>query len=68
MTPADLRDWRKRLGLTQMEAAGILNRTRETIVQYERGRQPIPPEIALATVGWERMTASERDAFQARAD
>lgn len=47
MTPADLRDWRKHLHLTQTAAAETLGCSRRSIINWEQGK-PIPRYIALA--------------------
>jgi transcriptional regulator with XRE-family HTH domain len=46
--------WRKRLNLTQEEAARRLGCGRRTLVQYERGESPVPKTIALAAAAIER--------------
>lgn len=48
MTPADLRAFRKRLGLTQTEAAEAMGLTKQAIYLYESGRNPIPRLVELA--------------------
>lgn len=54
MTPADLRAWRKRLHMTQAEAAEALGIAKRTYEQYEAGRRAggascdIPRYIGLA--------------------
>lgn len=47
MTPASFLAWRKRLGLTKIEAARRLGVGRNTIAAYEAGRTPIPRHIAI---------------------
>jgi DNA-binding XRE family transcriptional regulator len=47
MTPAQLKQARKTLGLSQTEIAVILGRTQKTVSQMENGMD-IPPAIALA--------------------
>ena len=60
MLPADLRAWRKRLGLTQAAAANALGLSESRIRDYEigvtRGQgtpAPIPKTVALACVAVE---------------
>jgi transcriptional regulator with XRE-family HTH domain len=54
MTPTDLRDWRKRLHLTQARAAEVLGIAKRTYEQYESGKRAdggscaIPRYIDLA--------------------
>ena len=45
--------WRKRLALSQEEAAKALGCGRRTLVQYENGESPVPKTIALATIAIE---------------
>ena len=42
MTPAEFREWRKRLGLTQDEAADRLGVSRNTIINWEKGVTAMP--------------------------
>ena len=46
MTPADFRNWRKRLGLTQAGAAALLDISVETVRAWEYGKR----QISLPTV------------------
>ncbi len=48
MTPASFLAWRKRLGLTKIEAARRLGVGRNTILAYETGKATIPLYVALA--------------------
>ena len=55
MTPTDFRAWRKRLSLTQEEAAAALGISTSMISNYEAGEirstdhpAPIPKTVALA--------------------
>ncbi len=50
MTPADLRQIRKQLGLNQAELAARLGRHPQTISKWERGAEPLPDtgELRLA--------------------
>jgi len=55
MTNVDFKGWRKRMGMSQVEAAEALGLSRETVVQYEAGRRrdtgaevKIPRTVALA--------------------
>lgn len=60
MTPASLREWRERLGLTKTEAAARLGLSLNGYAAYERGHiarkqgqlqmvaRPIPKHVALA--------------------
>lgn len=49
MTPEALLAWRKRLGLTQAEAAQRLGCGLRSIQKWEAGKGPVPHYIALAT-------------------
>ncbi|MFC3228775.1 helix-turn-helix domain-containing protein [Marinibaculum pumilum] len=48
MTPASLRDWRKRLGLTQAEAAERMGYGLRQWNSWENGRADIPTAVQLA--------------------
>ena len=55
MTPQEFRDWRKRLGWSQQQAAAALDKGLSNIQAYERGARktggpayPIPRAVALA--------------------
>lgn len=47
MTPTSFLAWRKRLGLTKIEAARRLGVGRNTVAAYETGRATIPVHIAV---------------------
>lgn len=54
MTPADFRNARKALGLTQHALAEALGMGRwgfQSVGKWERGESPIPRQIALAIHG-----------------
>ena len=48
MTPDDFRAWRKRLGLTQAQAAAALGRSVAWVRKAEAGATPIHALVALA--------------------
>lgn len=48
MTAQSLKDWRKRLGLSQTKAAEELGCGRRSLQQWESGANQIPKYIALA--------------------
>ena len=48
MDKDEFRDWRKRLGMTQIQAANALGMSRRSIIDYEHG-QPIPRVVELAS-------------------
>lgn len=63
MTPDDLRAWRKRLGLSQVQAATALGLSVSRIIDYERGTTrgrenaaPIPRVVELACAAIEIQT------------
>jgi transcriptional regulator with XRE-family HTH domain len=43
MTPIELKELRKRLGLSQTEAAGLVHVSQRTWARYESGAKPVPP-------------------------
>lgn len=49
MTADALKAWRKRLGLTQTEAAAELGISRSQVARYELGEHEIPRTVELAT-------------------
>lgn len=57
MPPADFLAWRKRLGLTQKQAASVLGVSLRMLVYYEHGDKMIPKTVRLATVGAEQELA-----------
>jgi transcriptional regulator with XRE-family HTH domain len=48
VSPATLRDWRKRLGLSQREAGDALGLSLRAVQNYESGERDIPKPVALA--------------------
>lgn len=48
MTPADLTEARKRLGVTQAQLAKLVGYSRDQIGRMEGGHTPIPVALALA--------------------
>ncbi|HTV69311.1 MAG TPA: helix-turn-helix transcriptional regulator [Rhizobiaceae bacterium] len=57
MTPEQFKAWRRAMGLSQGEAAGILGLSRGSIENYERGRRreddrpvDIPASVAIGCV------------------
>ena len=48
MTPADLTEARKRLGLTQAQLAPLVGYSRDQIGRMEGGHTPIPVALSLA--------------------
>lgn len=53
MTNDDFKSWRKRVGLTQAECGKVLGYSQQHICLLESGKFPIPPAVALATIGYE---------------
>lgn len=58
MTPAEFRDTRKAMGLTQAELAAELDVSRSQVYRWENGRAPVPrmAEIAIGQIA-ERIMA-----------
>lgn len=48
MTGADLKNWRKKWGITQIKLARLLGTYQETISRWERDKRGIPPHLSLA--------------------
>ena len=48
MTGDELRAWRTRKALTQVQLAAQLEMTDRTIIDYESGERPIPRVVELA--------------------
>lgn len=48
MTAADFKEWRARLGLSQLAAARVLGMSKDTTPRYEKGTVKIPRNVALA--------------------
>jgi transcriptional regulator with XRE-family HTH domain len=48
VSPSTLREWRKRLSLTQGEAASALGLSPRAYQNYEMGERPVPKPVALA--------------------
>ena len=51
--PEEFRAWRKRVGLTQDQLAGLFDLSRRTIGYYEDGTLLVPRVVALAMKGYE---------------
>jgi transcriptional regulator with XRE-family HTH domain len=48
MKGQDLRNWRKKWGITQIELARMLGTFQETISRWERDKRGIPSHLSLA--------------------
>jgi DNA-binding XRE family transcriptional regulator len=48
VTKTDLIEWRRRLSLTQEQAAGSIGCSKRSIVIWEQGARDVPKYIALA--------------------
>ncbi len=48
MTPAEFKNWRDALELTQQEAADALGATKRAVQMWEAGDRPISRTVALA--------------------
>jgi DNA-binding XRE family transcriptional regulator len=53
--PSDLAHWRKRLGLTQLDVAQMIEVTPATISDIEKGKNRNPITIALVIAALERV-------------
>ena len=56
MTGKELKEWRRKHGLTQMELSKLLGVTWSTVARWEIGVRPISPylHLALATIAREK--------------
>ena len=62
MTVEDLKNWRKRWAITQIELARLLGTYQETISRWEREKRGIPSHLSLALEALEhRMTKGDND-------
>ena len=51
MTPSDLIQWRTARGLSQAQAATLLGVHRQSLTNYEKGKRPIPDDVAARARG-----------------
>jgi transcriptional regulator with XRE-family HTH domain len=64
MTGQDLRNWRKKWGITQGELALMLGTFQETISRWEREKRGIPSHLSLALEALEhRLMKGGTDGF-----
>ena len=64
MTGQDLKNWRKKWGITQIELARLLGTYQETISRWEREKRGIPSHLSLALEALEhRMMKGGKDGF-----
>lgn len=62
MTGQDLKNWRKKCGITQIELARQLGTFQETISRWERDKRAIPSYLSLALEALEnRLKKGDRD-------
>jgi transcriptional regulator with XRE-family HTH domain len=62
MTGEDLKIWRKKVGITQIELARQLGTFQETISRWERDKRSIPSHLSLALEALEnRLKRGDRD-------
>jgi len=61
MKSEDLKTWRKKWGITQVELARRLGTYQETISRWERGKRGIPAHLPLALETLENRFEKERD-------
>jgi DNA-binding transcriptional regulator YiaG len=59
MTGQDLKNWRKKWGITQIELARLLGTFQETISRWERGKRGIPSHLFLALEALEHRIMKE---------
>ncbi|MBM4287110.1 MAG: helix-turn-helix transcriptional regulator [Deltaproteobacteria bacterium] len=59
MTGQELKNWRKRWGITQMELARLLGTYQETISRWEREKRGIPSHLPLALEALEHRLMKE---------
>jgi transcriptional regulator with XRE-family HTH domain len=57
MQPEQLKEWRARLGLTQVEAAGALRVSAGALTKWEQGRRRVPAWLEVAMRGVEHARA-----------
>jgi|HubBroStandDraft_6_1064221.scaffolds.fasta_scaffold1274752_1 DNA-binding XRE family transcriptional regulator len=61
ITPAELKEARERLDLTQVELAFELGVNRLSVIRWEAGTHRIPPMLTLAMIQLERELCREQD-------
>lgn len=61
MTGEDLKNWRKRWGITQKELAWLLGTYQETISRWEREKRGIPSHLSLALEALENRMRKEQE-------
>ncbi len=59
MTGEDLKNWRKKWGITQIELARLLGTYQETISRWEREKRGIPSHLFLALEALEKRVTME---------
>jgi transcriptional regulator with XRE-family HTH domain len=59
MTGQDIKNWRKRFGITQIELARLLGTYQETISRWERDKRGIPSHLSLALEALENRLKEE---------
>jgi transcriptional regulator with XRE-family HTH domain len=63
ISPLELKDWRKRLGYTQIEAAEKMRVSRVTVQNWEGGATPIPAAIPSYCADLERLWKQRRSDY-----
>jgi len=58
LTESEFRAWRRRLKLSQIEAAEVLGRGRRQVQYYELG-EPVPKVVRLAMAALEHLPAEQ---------
>jgi len=60
MTGQELKNWRKKWGITQIELARLLGTYQETISRWERDKRGIPSHLPLALEALENRIKEEK--------
>jgi transcriptional regulator with XRE-family HTH domain len=61
MTGQDLKNWRNKWGITQIELARLLGTYQETISRWERDKRGIPSHLFLALEALENRMKEEKE-------
>lgn len=64
MTGQDLKNWREKWGITQIELARLLGTYQETISRWEREKRGIPSHLSLALEALENRMKEKREKWE----